>query len=116
MGSWFVAISLTILLFWGEEVTKRMFRLGPRGVVSMLILSGIITMAVAASTLFGLIVVLLASQTLARLELQSSGLSRRLTLLLMVILSIGTLSGGWIAGIYYPSSPYWLTSFLMAGQ
>lgn len=114
MGSWFVAISLTILLFWGEEVTKRMFRLGPRGVVSMLILSGIITMAVAASTLFGMIVVLLASQTLARLELQSSGLSRRLTLLLMVILSIGALSGGWIAGIYYPSSPYWLTSFLVS--
>ncbi len=81
----------------------------------MLILSGIITMAVAASTLFGMIVVLLASQTLARLELQSAGLSRRLTLLLMVILSIGTLSAGWIVGQnHYPSSPYWLTSFLLS--
>lgn len=113
MGSWFVAITLTILLFWGEQVTKRMFRLGPRGVISMLILSGIITLAVAASALFGLIVVLLASQTLARLELNSAGLGRRLTLLLMVILSISTLSGGWIVGkTYYPSSVYWLTSYL----
>lgn len=80
----------------------------------MLILSGIITMAVAASTLFGMIVVLFASQTLARLELQSAGLSRRLTLLLMVVLSIGMLSIGWIVGkSYYPSSEYWLTSFLI---
>lgn len=113
MGSWFVAITLTILLLWGEQVTKRMFRLGPRGVVSMLILSGIVTMAVAASTLFGMIVVLLAAQTLARLELQSAGLGRRLTLLLMVVLSISTLSCGWFAGkTYFPSSEYWLTSYL----
>lgn len=113
MGSWFVALTLMVLLFWGEKVTQRMFRLGPRGVVSMLILSGVITMAVAASALFGLIVVLLATQTLARLELQSSGLSRRLTLILMVVLSISALSGGWIVGkTYYPSSEYWLTSGL----
>ena len=113
MGSWFVAITLTVLLFWGEKVTQRMFRLGPRGVVSMFILSSILTLAVAASTLFGMIVVLLASQLLARLELQAAGLGRRLTLALMVVLSLGTLSGGWIVGKnYYPSSPYWLTSFL----
>lgn len=113
MGSWFVALTLMVLLFWGEKVTQRMFRLGPRGVVSMFILSSIITMAVAASALFGLIVVLLATQTLARLELQSAGLSRRLTLLLMVVLSISALSGGWIVGkTYYPSSEYWLTSYL----
>jgi len=113
LGSSFAALMLMILLFWGEKVTKRMFRLGPQGVVSMLILSGIITMAVAASALFGLIVVLFATQALARLELQSSGLSRRLTLLLMVVLSISTLSGGWIIGkTYYPSSEYWLTSYL----
>lgn len=113
MASWFVAITLTILLFWGEQVTKRMFRLGPRGVVSMLILSGIVTMAVAASTLFGMIVVLLATQTLARLELQAAGVDRRLTLLLMVVLSISTFGWGWRLGNqYFPSSKYWLTSHL----
>ena len=79
----------------------------------MFILSSILTLAVAASTLFGMIVILLASQLLARLELQAAGLGRRLTLILIVVLSLSTLSCGWIVGdTYYPSSPYWLTSFL----
>ena len=31
LGSSFAALMLMILLFWGEKVTKRMFRLGPQG-------------------------------------------------------------------------------------
>jgi hypothetical protein len=111
MGAWLIAITLTILLFWGEKITQRMFRLGPRGIVSMLILSAIVTLAVVASALFSMTLLLLATQMLASLELQSAGLNRRSILLWMVVLSIIALGGGWLAGkTYYPSSEYWLTS------
>ncbi|NJK40712.1 MAG: hypothetical protein HC934_03885 [Acaryochloridaceae cyanobacterium SU_2_1] len=109
VGTWFLAINFAVVLFWGERITKRMFRLGPRGVLSMLILSSILTLAAVSFTVFSTMIILLASQMLARLELQAFGLGRRLSLVLIVMLSLITFSGGWVVGkIFLPSSPFWL--------
>jgi hypothetical protein len=103
-------VVFTALLLWGGEFIGRMMRIGPRGVLSMLIISLTITLAVAASTLFTLLLILLATQLLARLEFQTAGFKRFVTLGVLASVSGIALSCGWLIGrTVYPSNPLWLS-------
>lgn len=105
-----VAVALfTILFMWGGGIIARMMRIGPRSVLTMLILSSTITVAVAASTLFTILIILLATNLLTRLEFQTAGFSRGLTLAILLGIASVALSGGWLIGHnLYPSNPLWL--------
>ena len=110
VGSWVLGATVSLALIWGGKFLGAMFRFGPRSVVSMFILSASITLAVASSTLFAMIVILLASQILTRVELQTHGVGYRATLVILLGVSGLTLTGGWLIGeLVYPSSPFWLS-------
>lgn len=110
LGSWVMGIVFSMALIWGNKFIGPMFRFGPRSVVSMLLLSASITLAVAFSTLFAMIFILLASKTLARIELQANGFPPKVTLVILVGVAGLTLTGGWWVGEgVYPSSPFWLS-------
>jgi hypothetical protein len=65
---------------------------------------------VAASTLFTLLLILLATQLLARLEFQTAGFKRFVTLGVLASVSGIALSCGWLIGrTVYPSNPLWLS-------
>ncbi len=109
IGSLVAVLIFTVLFMWGGTIAGRMMRIGPRSVVTMLILSSTITLAVAASTLFTVLLILLATQVLTRLELQTAGFNRWLTLAILACVSSTTLTGGWLIGYkFYPSNPLWL--------
>jgi hypothetical protein len=109
IGSFIAAVMITVCLIWGGKAFGELFRLGPRSVVTMLILSSVITLAVAASTLFAMIIILVLTKVLARLQMQSAGFSKHHTLG-VVSLSAGLgLSLGWIVSKFFvSSSTYWL--------
>ncbi len=106
------AILATSAFIWGGRVLDYFLRLGPRSVVTMLILSSAITLAVAASTLFTVILILFATKLFARLEIRAgASLNRIFCLGSMTVVAWIGLSLGWLTGAYLvPSSPYWLES------
>nr|WP_238718421.1 hypothetical protein [Petrachloros mirabilis] len=108
-GAWGLGIFVIYTLLWSGRIWGRMLQMGPRSVVTMLVLSAVITMAVAASAVFVMLALLLAAKLLARLELQVAGYNRWATLIILVLISFCGLSSGWVIGyLYFPSSPYWL--------
>ncbi len=110
LGSWILAILFSLALIWGGKFLEAMIRFGPRSVVTMFVLSASVTLAVASSTLFAMIAILLASKTLARVELQANGFSPRFTLFILFSVSGLALTGGWLIGeLLFPSSPFWLS-------
>ncbi|MGF1603616.1 MAG: hypothetical protein ACFCU8_16650 [Thermosynechococcaceae cyanobacterium] len=100
----------TVLLLWGGGLASRMMRIGPRSVLLMLIISLTITLAVATPTLFTLLLILLATQLLARLEFQTAGFNRFVTMGMLSSVSCIALSCGWLVGrSLYPSNALWLS-------
>jgi hypothetical protein len=110
IGAFIGAIALTISLIWGGGGIARLLRLGPRSIFSMLLLSGAVTLAVIASSVFALIVIVLAAEALARVEMKSLGFGPISTLSTLTVIAAIGLSAGWISGHYFPSSAYWLMS------
>ena len=107
---WLLAISFIPILMWGGGGVARMLTLGPQGCVTMLILSSIVTLAVAAYTLFAVILILLATKILARLELQAAGFSRSYTLGLLALVATMSYVSGWVVGkTIYETTPFWLS-------
>lgn len=116
VGSFMGAFLLTATLIWGGRTVGNIFRLGPRSVLTMFLLSAAITIAVAASTLFALILILLLAEILARLEMQSVGGFGQLfsfgTISLVACLGLWL---GWFTGVaIVPSSRFWLEVFWQA--
>ena len=110
LGAWSLGVLIIYTLLLNSRIWGRMVQMGPRSVVTMLVLSAIITMAVAASALFVMLLLLLSAKLLARLELQVAGYSRWAILVILMLVSFGFLSAGWMVGyLYFPSSPYWLS-------
>ncbi len=110
IGAFFGAIVLTITLIWGGGGIARLLRLGPRSIFSMLLLSGAVTLAVIASSVFALIVIVLAAEALTRVEMKSLGFGPVSTLSTLTVIAAIGLSAGWVSGHYFPSSSYWLIS------
>ena len=110
LAPWILAIVLLATLMKGGAWVGRMMQLGPRGVITMLILSSILTLAVAAYKLFAVLLILSASQLLARLELQAVGFSRGYTFWLLALVATLTFISGWVLGkTIYPTTPFWLS-------
>jgi hypothetical protein len=110
VSAWLFAILLLVTLMQGGVWVGRMLQLGPRGVVSMLVLSTVVTLAVLAYKLFAVLLIMLASQLLARLELQAVGFSRGYTLWLLLVVATTTFVSGWGFGkTIYPATQLWLS-------
>lgn len=77
---------------------SRLIRSGPRSLVTILMLSLIVTLAVSYAQSFGLALILLLTILLGRLELQSKGLSRRTVLTILSIVAGSALTIGWCLG------------------
>lgn len=100
----------TIALMWGGGLMGRMMRIGPRGVITMLIFSLSLTLAASAPTAFVEVLILVLTQLFARLEFQTAGFSRGVTLVILLSVSSTAFSGGWLVGIhFFPSNPLWLS-------
>lgn len=110
MGALVGICVFTIALMWGGGILGRMMRIGPRGIITMLIFSLSLTLAAAAPTAFAELLILTATQLLARLEFQTAGFSRGVTLGILLSVSSTTFSGGWLLGYHlFPSNPLWLS-------
>jgi hypothetical protein len=110
IGAFIGSIALTLTLIWGGGGIARLLRLGPRSIFSMLLLSGAVTLAVIASSVFALIVIVLAAEALTRVEMRSLGFGPVSTLWTLTVIAAIGLSAGWMSGHYFPSSAYWLMS------
>lgn len=109
LGTLIIAILIIAGLTWGGKPLGSLFRLGPRSVVTMMMLSAIITMAVAASALFALILILIFSKVLARIQLLCMGYRRTTILLLLSLITGLGLGLGWAIGQFLiPGSTFWL--------
>ena len=98
VASWLIAMATTFALIWGWKMLTKLVMLSPRILVTMLILSMALTLAVSFSTLFILLIVLFSSTLFARLELQSAGVNKFWTLVIISILSGAMIGGGWYLG------------------
>lgn len=112
--SWLiVAFTLSLILnFYLVKQSKdlgRLFNFGPRSLITIFVLSSLITLAVAASSVFALISILVAAELLARIEMQTAGFRRSLAFgILLTVVTLG-LTLGWLFGsLLLPSSRYWI--------
>jgi hypothetical protein len=103
--SWIATITIIFLLIWRGGILRRWFRLGPTVLVSILVASFTLVVAIAYSDLFGLALVLVLSIFWGRLELQSWGMNQRLVLVCVSLMSGVGLTLGWIIG----HNPGWET-------
>lgn len=109
---WLVAILISFTTIWTSRSIGSLMRLGPRSVLTMLFLSLIVTTAIAAFSLFSIIVVLTLAQVLARFELRTRGLRRIVTLEILSVVTTLGLAIGWSIGKFlYPSDRFWLILF-----
>lgn len=112
--SWLI-ISYGSALIFNLYLTKegqdigRLFSFGPRSLVTILVLSGTLTLAVAASSVFALITILLAAELLARVEMQTAGFSRNTAFWALILTAGVGLGLGWLFGaLVLPSSQFWI--------
>jgi hypothetical protein len=110
IGSLAAVFIFTIALMWGGQILGRMMRIGPRGLITMLIFSLALTLAASTPTAFVEIMILVATQLFTRLEFQIAGFSRSITLVIILSVSSTTFIGGWLIGYHlFPSNPLWLS-------
>jgi hypothetical protein len=110
IGSLTAVFIFTIASVWGGGILGRMMRIGPRGLITMLIFSLALTLAASAPTAFAEILILVATQLFTRLEFQTAGFSRSITLVILLSVSSTAFSCGWLIGYHiFPSNPLWLS-------
>lgn len=98
---------ITVLLIWGTGSILRVMRLGPRSILTMLFLSSAVTMVVVAPSIFALIAILLATETLVRLEMQSAGYrGSQILAVIMQVALLGILVGWAIGNYLVPGQPF----------
>lgn len=96
--AWLATVFLIFILIWQSKVIVHLARSGPRSLITILLLSMVINLAVSNAQPFGLALMLLLTIIFGRLELQFSGLTRSMTLTLLSLVAGGTLTLGWILG------------------
>jgi hypothetical protein len=105
----FGPIIIGLLIRMSSKSLVRFFRLGPQGIMSMLFLSSAVTLAVAASSIFAIIAIVVAAEILTRVEMRAAGFSKAQTLSVLGLTATLGLAAGWLSGRYlFRSSSFWL--------
>ncbi|HEY9844677.1 MAG TPA: hypothetical protein V6D03_00605, partial [Candidatus Caenarcaniphilales bacterium] len=97
---WFLiaAVAFTAVLTWNSKLVARVVRLGPQSVVLIFIFTLVACLAATFGSLVTLSFLLLATQVLAKLELQLSGFKRSHTLWILMVTAGAAVVIGWILG------------------
>jgi len=102
-----LAVAFALVLFWGSYVLS-WINFGPRGVLLALGLSTLICVAFIFSTLFFQLVLLVVAELFSALEMQTTNLSRRRMLWILILTAEIGVVMGWLIGVaLLPSSNYW---------
>jgi hypothetical protein len=104
-----LVILLAVILIWGNRLLLKILRMGPRSVASMFVLSMIVTLAVTASSVLGLMIMLITSKLLVIFEMRTAAFNEFRTLFTLTLISFLGINIGWGIGYFaYPSSSFWL--------
>ncbi|MCH9055629.1 hypothetical protein [Parathermosynechococcus lividus] len=95
-----LAAILTVVVVWGTSNFFRSMQMGPRSVVTMLILSTIVTLFVNAFAIFSLIAILMSSETLVRIEMRAAGYRNWQIMIVIMQMAILGVFIGWTIGRY----------------
>lgn len=96
--SFVAVVAVTMAIIWGGNSLLRWLRVGSQGLFFALGLTLVACLAVLVSGLFAQVVMLLAAELLARIQMQSAGFSKNHTLwVLTVVVGLG-LGLGWMTG------------------
>ncbi len=98
IDAWLLTVFLIFLLIWRGQVLIRLFRMGPRSLALIFLLSMTLNLAFTYAEVFGFVVILLLTILLGRLELQTSGWQKYTTLSILSLFAGGALTGGWCLG------------------
>lgn len=117
-SSWLLALALTMAFVWGWNTVLRVVMLTPRILVLILALSMTLTIAVSFSDLFVLMIMLIASTLFSRLELQTAGVHRIWTLVIISVIAGSMIGAGWSVGnsLYFEDLPNNITGRLSLGS
>ncbi len=114
INTWLITVGLIFFLIWRGNFVLRLVRMGPRSLVLIFFLSMTLTLALSYPEPFGLSLILFLTVLLGRLELQTQGWGRRLSLAILAVVAGGALIGGWFLGRYpsvmevFHQLPRWL--------
>lgn len=95
-----LAAILTILVVWGTASFLRSIQVGPRSIVTMLMLSTMVTLAIVAFDIFGLIAILVGAETLVRIEMRAAGYRNWQIMVVLMQMSMIGVFIGWGIGRY----------------
>jgi hypothetical protein len=98
IDAWLMTVVLIFILIWRGRFVMRLVRMGPRSLVLIFLLSMTLTLALSYPEPFGLSLILLLTVLLGRLELQTNGWGRKITLTILSVVAGGTMLGGWFLG------------------
>jgi hypothetical protein len=98
IDAWLVTVVLIFLLIWRGQFLVRLLRMGPRSLVLIFLLSMTLNLAFSYAEIFGIVLILLLTILLGRLELQTSGWKRHTTLSILSVVAGGALTSGWYLG------------------
>jgi hypothetical protein len=98
IDTWLMTVILIFFLIWRGNFVMRLVRMGPRSLVLIFFLSMTLTLALSYPEPFGLSLMLFLTVLLGRLELQTQGWGRRLSLTILSVVAGSALMGGWLLG------------------
>ncbi len=101
---------VAIILIWGTGNVVRLARMGPRSIFTMLVLSSAITLAVVASYIFALLAVIMATDTLLRVEMRSLGYSSGQVLGVLMPVGLAGMALGLALSRVIASDGFWMLS------
>lgn len=101
LWSFVAVVAVTMAIIWSSDSLLRWLRVGSQGLFFALGITLVACLAVLASGLFTQVVMLLAAELLARIQMQSAGFSKNHTLwVLTVVVGLG-LGLGWMTGTMF---------------
>jgi hypothetical protein len=98
IDAWLITVVLIFILIWRGQFVMRLVHMGPRSLILIFFLSMTLTLALSYPEPFGLSLILLLTVLLGRLELQTQGWGRKITLTILCVVAGGTMMGGWFLG------------------
>lgn len=98
IDAWLITVVLIFILIWRGKFVMRLVHMGPRSLVLIFFLSMTLTLALSYPEPFGLLLMLLLTVLLGRLELQTKGWGRKITLTILSFVAGGAMMGGWFLG------------------
>ncbi len=97
--SFVAVVTATMAIIWGGNSLLRWLKIGSQGLFFSLGLTLVACLAVLVSGLFAQVVMLLAAELLARIQLQSAGFSKNHTLWVLTAVAGLGLGLGWMTGV-----------------